>query len=184
MMIRTTAAAAMGCLLLGGTASAQQNGIAQGLYVGGSLNYAYFWEINDAEYDLLGFGLSALAGLQMLPNVRLEGELGYETADFDDVNVETEVTRGTVSAYYDLGSRAQIASGDLVPYVGLGAGLANIDFGAVDDNELTIHGEAGATMIIGDNLEFVPGLRLEIIPLDDGDDQWITQLRAGLRYRL
>ena len=57
------------------------------------------------------------------------------------------------------------------------------DIGVDDDTEITLHGEVGVSAPIAGNLELVPGIRISYTTLDGGgDDLWVTQLRAGIRY--
>jgi hypothetical protein len=149
-------------------------------YVGAAAGLAYFSEIEGAEYDLGGM-IAGLAGLEFRPNRRLELELAYESAEFENSADATSLLRTGVSLYADLDRPLRR---DWVPYVGGGGGIALIDVGNDEDNtELTGHIEAGLTVPLGGNLELVPGLRLEYIALEDIDDQIITQFRAGLRLR-
>jgi opacity protein-like surface antigen len=158
------------------------------LYVGGAIGQSTFWDVEldgggDLEFDLLAFFLSGLVGYRLSPNFRTEAEWLFESADIDDSTAEIEVIRGTISGYYDLAPTRLAGFSNVRPYVGGGAGLANVEI-VDDENELTWHAEAGLSVPVFDRVEFVPGIRFEYTFLDDGaeDDLWITQLRAGLRY--
>ncbi len=106
------------------------------------------------------------------------------SADIDNFFNDIEVIRGTISGFYDF-SPMSMGGYALSPYAGGGFGFANVEIND-DENELTWHAEAGVSVPIVDNLEFVPGVRFEYIFIDengiDDDSIWITQLRAGVRY--
>ncbi|MDH3658851.1 MAG: porin family protein [Alphaproteobacteria bacterium] len=158
-------------------------------YIAGAVGQSTFWDVEldgggDLEFDLLAFFISGAVGYRVSPNLRAEAEWLFESADIDDSSAEIEVIRGTISGYYDLAQTSMMGFSNITPYVGGGAGLANVEV-VDDENELTFHAEAGLSMPITSNIDFVPGVRFEYIFLDDDDaddDLWITQLRAGIRY--
>jgi len=168
--------------LSSGTAHSQSaSSTDSGLYVGGSGAAAIFWGIEGADYDL-GFAASGLAGFEWWPSWRVELELSYEEAEFENSADETSLFRLSGSLYKDLD---QHAWGNWVPYAGGGLGIVDIDVGNDENNtEFSGHAEIGLSGPLGVDLEFVPGVRVEYIVLDDIDDQVITQLRAGLRWSL
>jgi opacity protein-like surface antigen len=182
-MIRKLTTLAFAILIFPFSAAAQSSGPQSStLYVAGAVGHSTFWDVDDTEFDLLAFFISGAVGYRVTPNLRAEAEWLFESADFDDSSAEIEVIRGTISGYYDLSPTSLIGFSNLTPYVGGGLGVANVDV-IDDDNEFTLHGEVGFNVALTNQLEFVPGFRLEYTTLDDADDDlWITQLRAGLRY--
>lgn len=180
-MFRRFSALLFGATLLSSPALAQSS--AQGLYLGGGLGQSTFWEVENVEFDLLAFFFSGLVGYRLNPNLRAEGEILYESADVDGSSADIDVIRLLGTAYYDLStSFGLLGINGIRPYGGIGGGVANVDFGN-DDTELTVHGEVGVSAPIAGNLEFVPGVRVSYTSLDGGgDDLWVTQIRAGVRY--
>ncbi len=155
----------------------------QGFYIGGAIGQSIFWDIDDVEFDLANFMISALAGYRLDPNLRMEGEFLYESAENEQGGFELEITRLLGTAYYDFAPNELLRIPSR-PYAGAGAGLANLDNGNGDDElEFTAHGEVGLSLPISGGLELVPGVRVSYTTLDGGgDDVWVTQLRAGFRY--
>lgn len=161
--------------------SVEPSSPGSGLYVGGSVAAAFFSGIEGADYEL-GVAFSGLAGFEWVPNWRSEVELSYEEAEFENSADETSLARLSVGLYTDLDG---LALNTWVPYVGGGVGIVDIDVGNDENNtELSAHGEVGFSTALNANFEFVPGVRVDYIVLDGIDDQVITQLRAGLRWRL
>lgn len=190
-MLRKLSIALLGVVFWPVSTMAQNTqNLTNNLYIQGAVGQSTFWDIDldgggDVEFDLLAFFISGAVGYYVNPNLRAEAEWLFESADIDDSNAEAEVIRGTVSAYYDLTPTNLMGFSNLTPYVGGGAGVANVEIGSDDDNELTFHAEAGLSVPFSDRIDFVPGIRFEYIFLDDDEadsDLWITQLRAGLRY--
>lgn len=182
-MMRRFSAAILGAVLLSSPVMAQQRLPQSGLYIGGSLGQSTFWDVDNVEFDLLGIMFSGIAGYRFSPGFRAEAELLYESADIDNSNADVEVTRFLASAYFDLNGFDMLGLSGIRPYGGIGGGLANVDIGVDDDTEITLHGEVGVSAPIAGNLELVPGIRISYTTLDGGgDDLWVTQLRAGIRY--
>ncbi len=176
------AGVAAGAIAMTGPAAAQSYVPQQGFYVGGAIGQSTFWDVDNIEFDLLGFHFSAIAGIRLSPNLRTEGELLYEFADIDDSNADIEVTRFLGSAYYDFAPLTLLGQAGIRPYMGAGGGFANVDV-IDDDVELTVHGGVGASVPMASNFELVPGVRLSYTTLDGGgDDLWVTQFRVGMRY--
>lgn len=174
-------------LLFSGNSMAQQ--ASTGAYAGAAVGQSIFWDTDqniggDLEYEFFSLFLSGALGYRITPNLRAEAELLYESADIENSSSDIEVFRTTVSGYFDFNSFA-VAGFDLSPYVGGGVGFAHVDL-VDDDFELTWHAEGGASIPVGNNLEFVPGIRFEYISIDQNNIQddsiWVTQLRAGVRY--
>ena len=174
----------LGASLLPGAAKAQSvepSSPGSGLYLGGSVAAAFFSGIEGADYDL-GVAFSGLAGFEWVPNWRAELELSYEEAEFENSADETSLARVSAGLYTDFD---RFALNTWVPYAGGGVGIADIDVGNDENNtELSAHGEIGFSSPLTADFEFVPGVRVDYIVLDGIDDQVITQLRAGLRWRL
>ncbi len=183
----------VGAILLSGVALFTGSAMAQadppevsevhGFYAGGAVGQSIFWDIDDVEFDLSSFMISVLGGYRLDPNLRMEGEFLYESAENKQGGFDLEITRLLGTAYYDFAPNELLRIPSR-PYAGAGAGLANLDNGNGDDElELTVHGEVGISVPISGNLELVPGVRVSYTTLDGGgDDVWVTQLRAGFRY--
>lgn len=119
-----------GILLLFGSNSLAS---AQSIYYGahGGLNLAHDADATDGvvteevAYDL-GFAFGGFVGYDLGNGLRLEGEVTYRVNDFD--------TLGGISFGGDVSSLALMANGfydfdsgsPFVPYVGAGAGVANV----------------------------------------------------------
>ncbi|MEM7044377.1 MAG: porin family protein [Pseudomonadota bacterium] len=175
------AAAALGMVASSGTALAQSSQ----LYGGVSAGTATYFDQGGFEFDYLGFVLAGQLGMRLTPDLRVEGELSYQSTSAEDdigiidVDVDLTVIRPSVSAYYDLNT---VSLGGLTPFVGGGLGLAFIEadfdsgFGSDDDTELSANLDAGANMSLGGNLDLVPMARWELT-----DDASNIQLRVGAR---
>ena len=191
-MLRKLSIALLGTVFLPAAAMAQNalNVNTGNIYVQGAVGQSTFWDVevedsDDAEFDFLAFFISGAVGYRLSPNFRAEGEWLYESADIDDSSEELEVIRVTASGYYDLAPTSLVGFSNIRPYVGGGGGVALLELGSDDENELTFHAEAGLSVPIFERIEFVPGIRFEYTFLSDDEDEsdlWITQLRAGLRY--
>lgn len=177
------AGVAAGALALTGPAAAQGFSTPQNLYGGLAVGTATFFDQNNLEYDYLGFVIAGQMGLRLSPDLRVEGEIAYEsaTAEIDGTNTDVDVTaiRTSASAYYDFNT---ISIGGMTPYAGGGLGFsfleADVDGGGSDDDtELSAHVEGGATLNLGSNLDIVPSARWELT-----DDASNFQLRVGTRF--
>lgn len=184
-MIRRLSAVLLGTTLMASHGMAQDlsQSVPQGFYAGGAIGHSTFWDVNDVEFDFLGFMFSGIVGYRLTPNLRTEGELLYEFADFENSSSDIGVLRFLGSAYYDFNAFNVMGLSGVRPYAGAGGGLANVDAGGNDEIEFTVHGDLGLSAPIGNQLDLVPGVRLSYTTLDGGgDDLWVTQLRVGLRY--
>lgn len=192
-MFRKTMIALMGAVLWPAATMAQTNPqVAGKLYLQGAVGQSTYWDVEndgagDTEFDFLAFFISGAAGYRFSPDLRAEAEWLFESADIDDSNNELEVIRLTASGYYDLAPANLAGFSNIRPYFGGGAGIALVEAGSNDSNELTFHAETGLSVPIFDQVDFVPAIRFEYIFLDEDEfavdsDLWITQLRAGVRY--
>jgi opacity protein-like surface antigen len=168
-------------MVTAGSAAAQSPAPLQ-LYGGLSGGTATFFDEDGLEYDYLGIVLAGQIGFRMTPDIRIEGEIAYEstTAEIDGTSIDVDVTalRPSVSAYYDLNT---VSLGGLTPFVGGGLGIsfleADVDGGgSADDEELSANLDAGASMSLGGNLDLVPLARWELT-----DDASNIQFRVGAR---
>ena len=185
MLSRLSAAVIGATFLMSSAAYAQQP--PRGLYASGAVGQSTFWDVDNVEFDFLAFFISGAIGYRASPNLRTEAELLYESAEIDNSSLDLEVTRATISLYYDL---APINAGGrgMTPYVGGGLGFANVEI--IDDElDFTWHVEGGVSIPVAPKLDVVPGIRFEHTFLDDeafgnepDDELWITQLRIGARY--
>jgi len=195
-MIRTLSIALLGTVILPLSAMAQTSLTSPSptpqsrFYLGGAVGQSTFFDVDvdgggEVEFDFLGLFISGAVGYRLSPNIRAEAELLFESADIDNSSAETDLVRLTVSGYVDLAPTTLIGFSGVTPYVGGGAGIANVEFGSDDETEFTLHAEGGVSVPIANQVDFVPGFRLEYTFLDDDvfdDDLVIAQLRAGLRY--
>lgn len=177
------AGVAAGAIAMTGPAAAQGFSTPQGLYGGVSAGTTTYFDQGALEYDILGFVIAAQVGMRLTPDLRVEGELAYEStsAEFDGVfnNVDVDVTafRPSVSAYYDFNT---ISIGGMTPFAGGGLGLSFLEadgIGSADDTEPSAHVDGGATLNLGNNLDIVPLARWELT-----DDASNFQLRVGARF--
>ncbi len=116
----------------------------------------------EADFDT-GFAVKAAVGNAMDTGFRFEAEVAYRDNDADGVGGSS--AGGDVTAWslmgnviYDIKTR-----GRLTPYIGVGAGVAGIDWnevtpvggGSVDDNDtrFAYQGIAGAAYAINENLQ-------------------------------
>lgn len=177
------AGVAAGALAMTGPAAAQGFSTPQNLYGGVSVGTATFFDQGNLEYDYLGFVIAGQVGFRLTPDVRVEGEIAYESAsaEIDGTNIDADVSaiRTSASAYYDFNT---ISIGGMTPYAGGGLGFSFLEidfdrgFGDADDTELSAHVEGGATLNLGNNLDLVPAARWELT-----DDASNFQLRVGAR---
>ena len=177
------AGVAAGTIAMTDPAAAQGYGAPQQLYGGISGGTATYFDDNNLEYDYLGFVIAGQVGMRLSPDIRVEGELAYEstTAEIDDTNIDVDVTafRPSVSAYYDFNT---ITLGGMTPYVGGGLGISFLETdvdggGSADDEELSAHLEGGATLKLNNSLDFVPAARWELT-----DDASNFQFKVGTRF--
>ncbi|MGI9489605.1 MAG: outer membrane beta-barrel protein [Geminicoccaceae bacterium] len=177
------ASVAAGAIAMTGPAAAQGFSAPQSLYGGVSVGTATFFDNNNLEYDYFGFVIAGQVGIRLSPDIRVEGELAYEstTAEIDDTNIDVDVTafRPSVSAYYEFNT---ITLGGMTPYAGGGLGIsfleADVDGGGSDDDEeLSAHVEGGATLKLNNSLDIVPAARWELT-----DDASNFQFRVGTRF--
>ena len=148
-MIRGPLITFLAVSLLSGPAIAQN--MLSGLYISAAAGQATFWDVDvegggEIEFDILGFFLSGQMGFHLQPNFRLEAELSFESTDVKNSNIDAEVTRGTLSGYYEFQERKFFGFSDVRPYAGAGAGIANVEIGAIDENEITWHAEGGMSI--------------------------------------
>ncbi len=179
------AGVAVCALALAGPAAAQGFSTPQGLYAGLSGGTATFFDQGGFEFDYFGFVIAVQVGMRLTPDLRVEGEIAYESTSAEDdigiidVDVDVTVVRPSVSAYYDFNT---ISIGGMTPYAGGGLGFSFIEadfnrgFGSDDDTEISAHVEGGATLDMGGNLGIVPAARWELT-----DDASNVQLRVGAR---
>lgn len=187
MQIRTSSIAiiAAGTLLAAAPSKAQTFGSPNQLYGGLVLGSATYFDQDNLEYDYLGIVFAGQVGMHLSPDLRVEGELAYQSteAEVDNTSIDVDVTafRGSISAYYDF---LNLSLGGLTPYAGGGVGITAIEFefddvfGDDDETELSAHIEGGGSLKLDRNFEFVPAARWELT-----DDASNIQFRVGTRYR-
>ncbi len=156
-----------------------QEGADDGAYIGFSLAPLLFPD-NEAgattvKFDT-GVGFSALGGYK-LGNLRLEGELAYQTVEGTstaDVNADVHIVRFTGGAYFDFDQWI------LRPYLGGGMGVAGLDTSGGFDNDdtaFTWHGEVGLTIPLTEQLAILPAYRYEWTDTDLGNARRATDLQ-------
>ncbi len=116
----------------------------------------------EADFDP-GFAIKAAIGNALGSGLRFEAEVAYRQNDADSVGGSS--ADGDVSAWSLMGNAIYDikTGGRLTPYIGVGAGVAGIDWndvspvggGSVDDNDTVFayQGIAGAAYAINDNLQ-------------------------------
>jgi hypothetical protein len=164
-----------------------------GLYLGFALGPLLFPdnETRNAvtvKFDT-GVGFGAMIGYK-LSNLRLEGELAYQTVEgtsTNNVNADFDTVRFTGAAYYDFDL------GVLQPYLGGGMGIANLDSGGSSfenkDTAFTWHGETGLTIYLTNQLAILPTYRYEWTDTDLGRfgealTHTLSELRSATSFRL
>ena len=180
------AGVAAGALVLTGPAVAQGLSVPQSLYGTVSGGTATYFDQGGFEFDYLGFVIAGQAGFRLTPEMRVEGEIAYQSTSAEDdiglVDVDVDLTaiRTSASVYYDFNS---VSIGGMTPYAGGGLGFTFIEvdfdngFGSDDDTELSAHLEGGSTLKLSNNLDLVPAARWELT-----DDASNFQLRVGARF--
>lgn len=180
------AGVAAGALALTGPVAAQGLSVPQNLYGGISGGTATFFDQGGFEFDYLGFVIAGQVGFRLTPDLRIEGEIAYESTSAEDdigiidIDVDVTVFRPSVSAYYDFNT---ISIGGMTPYAGAGLGFSFLEadfdngFGSDDDTELSAHLEGGTTLALSNSLDLVPAARWELT-----DDASNIQLRVGARF--
>jgi len=121
------------------TALAAQGGAAEGMYLSAKVGLAVLADsdlnFSDGSTSKLsfdnGFGLDVALGYQ-LPMFRVEGEVAYRANDMDEssdsggtdkINGDLKALSGMVNGYYDFCNATAFT-----PYVGVGIGVAKLDF--------------------------------------------------------
>lgn len=149
-----------------------------------------------------GYSLFGAGGYKFSNGFRVEGELGYSTADLDKVKIgntpvtlngDVQLFTATGGLFYDLNTNSAFT-----PYVGAGLGVVReklsrttatangvtVTANGGSETNLTAFGEAGVAMRIAAQIELVPSYRYQWI--DDGgsglDDTTANVFRLGLRY--
>ena len=180
-------AALAGLLLAPIPALAQGAGGLSGFYVGAFAGAGFIGE-QDVDTDVVSLGLALEAdsnldydtgvryggyvGYQLDTNIRVQVDVSYMGVDAKNTlevldqevesDQETTILSGTAGIFLDLWP-----VGSFVPYVGGGAGIAQIetennDLAAIDDTKqtvLTAYAEAGLPFNITPNLAVVPAGR-------------------------
>ena len=171
--------AALGAMLTAGSVEAQSlRTVEPKLYGGLSLGTTTYFDDRGLEYDYIGFVIAGQLGLRLSPDIRVEGELAYETTsgeiDGTNIDIDLDVLRLAGTAYYDFSS---LSFGGLLPFAGAGLGISDLDFeGGGDDTELSANLDVGASLSLTNNLDIVPMTRWELT-----DDASNFQIRAGAR---
>lgn len=196
-------AVALAALLAGMTSVAHAN---EGWYGRADIGYSVdgALEIDDAGDDLdfeddwsghLGAGYGFQNGF------RLEGELGYRTNDFEDIDGDATALSLMANLFYDFNREGRVR-----PYVGVGVGGARVDvdggLGPVtiddDDTVVAYQGMVGLAFPINDRLDLDIGYRYFTAPdlgmtavfqgegeefLDFDADYVHQAVTIGLRYQ-
>jgi len=151
------------------------NASAEGLYFGG---FGAFASVNDLEDIGSGFSFSngymigAVIGTELTENLRIEGELSYQTSEGEcigkcvdpDFDLTTLALLGNAWVDFDAGNGVK-------PYVGGGIGIANVStdegFSGEDDTGLAYQLGLGARF--GEARQFDIGYRYRSVSIDDPD---------------
>ena len=160
-------------------ASAQSLYGDTGLYLGAVGGVQFFGGLELGNGDEVDFEPGYTVGGQVgydFGQLRLEGELTYQAAEFEDgvgATFDTTVIRGSANLLFDI-TEIITEFGNLTPYAGGGVGIANIEVEGTDGNSfsddetgLAFHGEGGIAIGIGSNLALVPNYRFEWVAGND-----------------
>ncbi|QJE73540.1 porin family protein [Aerophototrophica crusticola] len=165
-----------------------------GLLVPQSQDYDDGVDTGKVEFDN-GWTIGAAAGYRF-GQFRVEGELAYGEVSGGDFtfngakssfDAEQTLFSGTLAGYYDFGADG------IQPYVGGGIGFLSADIENVSalginagdlgsDTNLTLFGEAGVAIPVGENLAIVPSYRY--IWVDDGGDGFDNNTAHNFRVAL
>lgn len=137
------ALAAVSACALAASAHAEVYGKVEG---GGTFSGKHEYGGVDAKTDG-GWQLGGAVGASVTPNVRLEGEISHQRADFESSTQQSRATLGLANAYYDLAPDAQFT-----PFVGGGVGFARVDNGPADDTGFAYKLTAGAAAKFSDRV--------------------------------
>lgn len=202
----TYAATCIAAVAMAGAANAQTAlPLGNGFYALGYGGLQFFTDndiddingIDKLKWDT-GYNFGVRIGMRT-GQFRVEGELGYRTADGelkledgfvfgagDDGDVELTALQGSVNLFYDL---LDLPLGTFIatPYVGGGLGYANVeiesDFEDDDESDFLALFEAGLTMRLSPNLSVVPAYRYEYVNIEVGDDDLTSHgLQIGARF--
>ena len=210
--------------------SLQEGPGLEGVYVGAYAGAGFLGEQDvDTDSLLLGVGIESDTKIEYDPGIRFGGYVGYNVAtnirvqldvsylstegdneleignNDSNFDQDTTILAGTAAVFFDLWP-----IGVAVPYVGAGAGLAQVktnnkdldnDLGDSDQTVLTVFGEAGVPFNLTPGLAIVPALRFawynteeetENVVLQEGlneaevaaigDSLYETQLLVHARY--
>ncbi|MCZ6448637.1 MAG: porin family protein, partial [Alphaproteobacteria bacterium] len=161
--------------MVGTAATAEGPAKHKGLYVSGALgaNWANDSDVSGASGDVdfdLGWVGAVAVGYGFGNGLRLEGELSYRQNDADDFSGEGKVAGFMANLLYDFD-----VSPKFVPYIGLGAGFAIVEFDEVsplpagdstDDSETVFAWQAiaGVAIPIRDQLDLTFDYRYFDVP--------------------
>jgi opacity protein-like surface antigen len=115
---------------LGLASAAHAEGIYGKVEAGGTFSGNYAIPGPDAKLDN-GWEAGATLGGNVIPNVRVEGEISHQKSDFKGAPGDSEATFGLANVYYDFPT-----GGTFKPFVGAGVGVGKLDTGADDDTGL------------------------------------------------
>ena len=193
-MWRRLSVFAMGFFAIAPSALAQNPSPLSGLYIG--FNGGAIWvadqsseaDVNafsdladvDIEHDW-GYQFAGQLGYQLQPNVRVETEISYETADAErnisflntniDIDQELSILSGTIGIFLDLWP-----VGPIIPYIGGGVGYAKVEvdgddnFGDVEQNVFMAFGEAGVPYNLTPELSIAPSVRFNWYGTEEEDN--------------
>ena len=136
----------------------------------------------DFEDDAL---FSGAIGYNFDNGFRVEAEVARRENDLDNTSTEVEAKSIMFNVFYDFNR-----GGRFQPYVGVGAGYADVDLAdAYDSSDFAWQAIAGVAAPIGDRLTVDLGYRyfnVDDLSFENGVDADYTQqaVTLGLRYRL
>ena len=144
-----TVIATLSLLLTAGSIKAQSLTTTKPDRYGGlSLGTATYFNDRGLDYDYVGFVVAGQLGFRISPEIRVEGELAYETTSGEaggtNATIDLDVLRLAGTAYYDFNA---VSFGGLLPFVGVGLGFSSLDFeGGGDDTEVSANLDGGASL--------------------------------------
>lgn len=149
----------------------------------------------DVSYDT-GYGFNAAAGYDF-DGFRVEGEIGYKTADVDKfsaggfsvaaTDLEQNMTSYMINGYYDIKTNSSVT-----PFIGAGLGMINGEFkgggDTTDDTKFGYNAIAGVSVAANKNISFDLSYRLQgtFSDFDENGDKieyMSSNFYVGMRYK-
>lgn len=176
---------ALAALMAGMAVSGAQ--AREGAYIRGDIGYSVDGEIDDEglgtfdlDEDIMG---DIGAGYKFGNGLRIEGEAAYRNNDLDGLpGAAAEVASLMINGIFDFNP-----DGGFQPYVGVGAGYANLEVLDDDESDWAWQAMAGVGIPLDDNVTLDIGYRffaIEELDFDGDEVEYEHQaVTVGLRYQ-